>query len=380
MVRRCLCVLIVVWVSCCLHATDYIDLDTATMSSHTLACSTLSRQTYEWRCVYRSTTRLGDTLTLSGKVYIPAGEAKGMILLPHFTVTGHDEVPSECTPIEAKHLKRDYIVIMPDYIGYGISAFYPDGSKREHPYLDAEVAARNTVDMFFAARGFIERIGKIPQNDSLIIVGFSQGAQTAIATLRLLEQCYPAVPLRVCYAGSGPYDVAATYNRSVADNRIGLAFTVPLLILGTSEAYNLHLQPSHFFTAECMKRYPEVLSQQYGLIAMTMRMPSHTLSDYLTPEGADKSLPETARFYEGLKRSSIVYICDTDTIFPDWTPRTRIVLFHSTNDKAVTFDCAEHMRAFLQARNANVEYDFGRYGDHLMSGIRFLRRVVSDLQ
>lgn len=373
--------LLVLWFSCCaIYASDYINLDTAMLNNHTFSCGKIVRGTYEWRCTYRSTTRRGDTLTLSGKLFVPVEEPKGIILLPHFTITGSDEVPSECTPIEARHLKRHYIVIMPDYIGYGTSAYQPDGSRRWHPYLDAEVAARNTVDMFFAARGFVERIGKMPQNDSLIIVGFSQGAQTAIAALRLFEQNYPEVPLRVCYAGSGPYDVAATFNRSVAENRIGLAFTVPMLILGTSEAYNLNLQPSYFFTSECMKRYPEVMSQQYGLIAMGLRMRSHTLSDYLTSAGADKSLPQTARFYEGLKRSSIVYICDADTIFPDWSPRTNIILFHSTNDNAVTFYCALHLQAFLQARHANVEYDFGRYGDHLMSGMRFLRKVVADLQ
>lgn len=361
------------------YSSDYIDLDTATLSNHTLSCGKIVRGTYEWRCVYRSTTRLGDTLTLSGKVFVPVGKAKGIILLPHFTITGRNEVPSECTPIEAKYLKQHYIVIMPDYIGYGISAFKPDGSRRLHPYLDAEVAARNTVDMFFSARGFIERIGKVPLNDSLIIVGFSQGAQTAIAALRLFEQYYPSVPLRVCYAGSGPYDVAATFSRSVAENRIGMALTVPMLVIGTSEAYNLNLQPEFFFTSEGMKRYPEVWSQQYGLVAMTIRMRSQTLSDYLTAEGADRSLPQTARFYDGLKRSSIVYICDADTIFPDWSPCTHIILFHSTNDKVVTFDCALHLQAFLQSRQANVEYDFGRYGDHLMSGMRFLRKVVADL-
>lgn len=343
-------------------------------------------------CTYHSEDQHGERVELSGKLYVPkTGTAKGIILLPHYTVAANKEVPSECDPIEARLAKKGYVLVMPDYLGYGVSSHYPDSilreppflepmEKRTHPYLDAEQTARNTVDMLIAARQYVRNLGVEVENDSIVIVGFSQGAAAAIASLRLLEEKYPEIPVKKCYAGSGPYDVCATYDDAVRRNKIGMAVVVPLLVTGTSAAYNLHLRPEDFFTNYLLEHYDSLVMQQnFGLVELALRMPSHKLSKYMTAEGMNRSMPETARMYEGFKRSSIVYYEGEMAVWPDWTPRSPIYLFHSTNDDIVCYTCAEHLIEFLEARGARYTTKIGRYGSHLMSLLRYMLLLDKEL-
>lgn len=372
---RRLLVLILVCVSHLANAQDFLNLrdDALDFSSRSGGSAAVS-------CTYMSVDQHGDSLLLSGKVFIPKGGiARGIILLPHYTVAANSEVPSACKPIEARLADKGYVLVMPDYQGYGISSV-KDGKAQLHPYLDASLAARQTVDMFLVARSFLERSHVTTLNDNLLIVGFSQGAAVAVASLRLLEEEHPEVSIKRCYAGSGPYDVCATYDDAVRRNRLGMAVVVPLLVMGTSEAYDLHLRPEDFFTPYLLERYkPIVYDKRYGLVRLAFTMPSRKLSKYMTNEGMDKLQPETARMYEGFKRSSIVCVTETDTIYPDWTPRAPITLFHSTNDDIVCFDCALHMSAFLGTRGANFVTHFGRYGGHLASLLRYMHFLEEEL-
>ena len=141
--------------------------------------------------------------TQKSLVHAPFGKtAKGVILIPHFTIAGNDEVPSTSTIPESKHFRDEYVLIMPDYLGYGVTR------DRVHPYLRGDLVARHCADMLMQANDSAlfnlcaDARTNLPQAP-LYIVGFSEGAATALWTLRLLEQEYPQVKVAACYAGSG---------------------------------------------------------------------------------------------------------------------------------------------------------------------------------
>lgn len=323
-------------------------------------------------CTYSSVDQHGQPVTLSGKIYFPReGLAKRFVLEPHYTILSNSEAPSECDMPEAVLRDKGYALIMPDYLGYGIT------KDLRHPYLHCTLAAQNTVDLYLAAAAFLDKLSRTPENDSLIIVGYSQGAQTAVATLRLLETAYPQVPVKQCFAGSGPYDVARTYDVCMATNNAGLNFTIPLLIMGTSWAYDLNLDPYYFMHTKTVHRADKYLfTKDYTAtdVVLLGRMGLSTkVSRYMTKKGMDKSLPQTAVLYDGLLRSSIVHVSETDTIFGDWVPKTPLFLLHSEQDKAVPFENSLSLRLMLETKGAqNVEYDFGNYGNHITAMMRFL--------
>lgn len=326
--------------------------------------------------LYPSHDQHGDTVTLSGKLTFPLDkEPKGIILLPHFTISSADESPSVRPTGEADYFKDDYILVMPDYIGYGVTI------DRIHPYLHGSLTAQNSVDMLFHTLPLIDSIQPSVPTDSIYIVGFSQGGATALWILKLLEEKYShAVHVKKCFAGSGPYDVATTYDEAVRSNRINMPALIPMMVTGTSEAYDLNLQNEYFFTPVMQRNYlRHIAGKRKGITSLCFLMPSHRLSYWMTSEGMDRSQPQTKRFYEGLLRSSLVHysiVGETDTICPDWRPEAPLFVFHSTNDDIVTVHCSEHLRrCFADAEN--IEWDFGKYGSHLSSSKVFFQKVCT---
>lgn len=352
---------------------QYVNLQMDSPENDSLVQAILASagKTVAMPCTYLSTDQRGEPVMLSGKIYFPKdGHAKRFVLEPHYTILANKECPSECDMPEAVLRDKGYALLMPDYLGYGIT------KDREHPYLNCELAAQNTVDLYFAATRFLEKLDRMPENDSVIIVGFSQGAQSAVATLRLLETTYTEVPVKQCFAGSGPYDVARTYDVAMAKNNTGLPFTIPMLIMGASWSYDLHLEPRDFMNLRTIHRAEKyVFSKEHtaGEVILLGRLGwSLKVSKYMTKDGMDKTKPETAKLYKGLMRSSIVHVSETDTIFGDWTPKTPMFLLHSFQDSAVPFENSESLKLMLETRGVeNVEYDFGNYGDHLSSMARF---------
>ena len=353
---------------------QYVNLnqDAPQEDSLVLAIIENAGKTVSMACTYESVDQHGEKVTLSGKIYFPKqGLPKRFVLEPHYTILSNSECPSECDMPEAVLRDKGYALVMPDYLGYGITR------DRKHPYLHYRLAARNTVDLYLAAAEFLEKLSRTPENDSLVIVGFSQGAQTAVATLMLLETEYPEIAVKQLFAGSGPYDVARTYDVAMAKDNAGLTFTIPMLVMGTSWSYDLGLNPSDFMYPKTIRKAEKyvfhkdhtatevVLLNRFGL--------SKKVSRYMTPEGMDKTQPETARLYKGLTQSSIVHVSETDTILCDWTPKTPLFLMHSYQDACVPFENSLSLKLLLDSRGVeNVEYDFGNYGDHLPTMVRFL--------
>lgn len=372
---------ILVLCTCLLQAREYVNLHQQNPQQDSLVMAGLQHkwlQSIGLPCTYRSVDQHGDSVTLSGKIYLPKeGVATRIVLLPHYTVTGNHEVPSECDPAEALLKKKNLVLLMPDYIGYGIS------SDRVHPYLAVDLAARNTADMLKAAEPFLARLGRSPKSDSIIIAGYSQGAATAIGTLRLLETERPEVKVLKCYAGSGPYDVATTYDVAVRDNHTGIGLSVPMLICGTSVAYDLHLRPEKLMHPDLLNKYEaDILSKKYGIFRLFLlkRYGSRKLDELMSAEGMDKTQPETARMYEGFLRSSLVHVGEGRQNLGEWRPRTPILLFHSVSDDCVPYENAISLSTMLGETGAKVTYHFGDYGGHIRSLTKYLKLLNEEIK
>lgn len=324
---------------------------------------------------YRSVDQHGDSLTLSGKVTVPTGESKGVILVAHYTIASNDEVPSNSDKGEQEFFRDDYVLVMPDYLGYGASR------DRVHPYLHGELTARNCVDMLLAAgnqRSEIrDQISEI-SIDTISILGYSQGGATALWILKLLEEEYAdRIHVKACYAGSGPYDVAATYDVAIAENKVGMPMVIPMLVMGTSEAYDLNLQRDIFLTPYMDSLYDDyVTSKSHKFTELYFKMLNHKVSHWLSEKGMDISHPETRKLYEGLLRSSLVHMTTdpNERICPDWRPKAPVYVLHSYKDGIVTFRCAQSLRE-CWGELKNVTYDFGNYGGHMQSAKRFYKVV-----
>jgi len=346
-------------------------------------------QTSERAVLYRSVDQNGDSLILSGKIREPEGmPAKGIVLLPHYTISADKEAPSNKGTKEPQYIPEDYIVVMPDYIGYGVT------KDRIHPYLAGELTARNCVDMLLSQA--------LPDSLPVYVVGFSQGAASAMWIIKLLEEQYAdRVPLKQGFVGSGPYDVAAMYDLSVAENSMNLPMSIPMLIEGVNVAYNLGLPTENFYTPAMKRAYRRhIAGKKKAVVTIFIHMLNHKATHWLSPQGLDRTHPQTGILYAAFLRSSFVHypvdsvvnysevdslgyysmkdsVLSTEIVCPEWQPRTPVYVFHSMEDDIVPFFNAEHLRRCFVS--APYTYDFGNYGTHIKSMPLFFTRVRDSL-
>ncbi|MGM9837506.1 MAG: alpha/beta hydrolase family protein [Paludibacteraceae bacterium] len=335
--------------------------------------SALTYKVHQVAGTYRSVGIRGDSLTLSGKFLYPEdGVIKNLMIVSHYTIGANHEAPSETFSFEGIFAAMGYGVIIADYIGFGVTV------DSLHPYLQSETTARNVIDMALAVLPFVAQRGLRVQSDSVFLMGYSQGGATTMHVQRLLEDSvhYPEYhgqfAIKKNYAGAGPYDIARTYDYSVKEDVTGIPCAVPMIIQGMSIGMEHPLDMSFFFRDRLLENYQDWLnSKKYTVNQMSSLIGVNRLSAVLTPNGIDRTKPETARFYRELISNSIP---------EEFVPRAPLYMFHSEDDQTVPFINSQIMQRQFRRHPADVTYDFGHYGTHMKGALKFFGAVSKDLK
>lgn len=314
---------------------------------------------------YWSVDELGQPIRLSGRIIVPKGQRPSrVVVVSHYTIGANSEAPSMSFPLEGILAKRGLALIVPDYIGYGITA------DRIHPYLCSELTARNVIDMYMASQRFLEVIDKAPINPEIILFGYSQGGATTMAVARQLEYEHPDVNIRLILAGGGPYDICTTYDKMIENNFTDYPCAVPMIIQGMNVGFQLELDYSQFFqknTLENMDKW--INSKRYAMADITTMMGTKKLSDIMTEEACNKVNDRMRDLYAAML---------TNSISTSYYPQAPVYLFHSMDDNVVPFVNAENMLGAIQ-EYCNVQYNFGHYGNHVKGYLRFLFTAIEFL-
>ena len=306
----------------------------------------------------------GNPITLSGKVLLPAkGKIKNMVIVSHWTIGASRECPSECFPLEGILASKGYAVVMADYIGYGVSA------NKIHPYMHIESTARSVVDMALAVKPYLKAIDRAPESDKVILVGYSQGGSTTLGVMNMLQNGYKTeLPIEMVYAGGGPYDLAATFDVAMLEDKTGIPCAIPMIVQGLNEGEELDLNLSDFFKPILMEHLDDwVNSKLYSVGEINKMLNAQSVSDLMTDVGRDKSNPQTAELYRSLMWNSILF----------FTPRSPVYIFHSMDDNTVPFANAQKAEEYFKGNN--VTYDFDHYGNHQSGAVKFILKVYKSL-
>ena len=306
----------------------------------------------------------GTPITLSGKIIYPTkGPVKKMMLISHYAVCAGYEAPSESFPIEGIFAARGYALVIPDYIGYGVT------SNRIHPFMHIESTARSVTDFALAAKPYLEKVGRKPESDDVILLGYSQGAAITMGVMDILQNEYPdEFPIAKAYVGGGPYDLPYTCEAAIREDKTAIPCAVPMIIQGMNVGENLGLDMKHFFTPLLLDNYQEwINSKKYTLDQITELMGGAALHELITKECRDKTDPVSAKFYDALERNSTLHV----------KPKAPMLVYHSYKDDMIPFKNAEE--AEKAYKGENVEFRFGNYGSHFTAGLNFLKVAFFDL-
>lgn len=312
---------------------------------------------------YRSKDPAGNPLEVSGIISYPAdGEFKGVAVGQHFTIGSNREAPSSCmATIESALSLFGYIVIIPDYIGFGSSANLPQ------TYIHAESIGRNTADMVFAAREYFFTLG-YTMDKELDVIGYSQGGYAALAFMKTAEQQYAGkINIRRVFAGGGPYVPDSMFDTFMEMDVMDNVATVPLTVIGLDYGDALHLDYTKIFLEPLLSNYQEwCVSKNYTLGQINSLLGTNRLTDLLHP---DFFTPERNDEINKLKAS----LAANNLI--GWKPKAPLLLFHGTKDMTVPFANAQIAYDTFNAAGCPVELRTASAG-HEEAAISFYTYIL----
>ena len=308
-----------------------------------------------------------NEVTLSGKVMLPKGRRpKRLILVSHYTVGSDAEAPSNCFSLEGVLVKLGYGLIIPDYRGYGVTAH------EVHPYLVMMETAWNVTDMYFAVHEWLKAVDMLPEKEGICLMGYSQGGANTMAVEYLCEIAYsdPTAPLYIpihrVFAGGGPYDVKATYERFVNTDTAGYPVAVPLVLQGMIKGNHLNIKMEDMMQPWlCNKMDDWVNSKKYSTAQINSFIGTKVTHEILTKEAMDQTSVKVAELYKAMTENSVVSY--------NWQPQAAIYMLHSMDDETVPYTNATNAQA--KWKDANITYNFGHYGGHVKTCLRFIFTV-----
>ena len=312
--------------------------------------------------IYTSEDTKKNPITLSGKVILPADlKIKRYILVSHYTIAANEEAPSQTFSLEAMLVGLGYALIIPDYIGYGITA------DKVHPYLVLETTAINVLDMYFQVLPFMEAAGVAPEHDDIYLMGYSQGGAVTMGVQHMIETRYAdRIKIRRVFAGGGPYDVKATYDKFIETNYASYPCAVPLMTQGVVVGNDLKLNLKTILQPRIYENLDEwINTKKYTTSQINTLIGTQVTDKLLTPVGMDRTSPEISELYKALTLNSILSY--------SWTPQAPVFIFHSIDDDIVPYINATLAKSKWQ--NANIQYNFGHYGNHVAGLLRFIMNV-----
>ena len=299
------------------------DIAAALTSEESLAQDVVPRYAVtSYRLEYLTTDADGKAVRASGLVSVPqkAPGAKSPVLsYQHGTLFRDAEAPSNnavASEVAVVLASLGYIVLAPDYVGFGASKGTP------HPYLLAAPSAAATVDFLTAARTWRGQ-ANVADNGQLFLTGYSEGGYVTMAAHRALQTSGSShlQQLRMVVPGAGPYNVEATMD-SLVD-----------LVRDEQPVIGALINPGFL-------RY---------LGGSVQREVRRLLLRALMPGDAD--VVYDARFIDRFLDDDVPYIAEFSSVH-DWKPNLPVRLYHGQDDRTVPYASSASTLQAMQQRGA----------------------------
>jgi len=327
--------------------------------------------------IYNTTDPKGQPILASGAIFYPSAdvdyERLGTILGLHYTYGANYEVPSQKMAVtEGLFSLFGYVVVAPDYIGYGAS------QDKVHPYYDVGSTGQAAADMLLASKEYFASISR-KVSHKVTVMGYSQGGQASLSFLKFAETMplyQDAFVIDQVFAGGGAYDLIKSYDAFVEKDYSSQPVTIPLLILGQNYGDSLDLDLSQMFAEPLLSHYQEwILEKKYTTDEVSAKMGETKLTKILAPQAFDTTNPNTKKFRGALKNNSLIVYGK----ITNWTPRAKITLLHATKDTIVPYENTESAYKAFLAAGCNVSKVDIPNKDHKEAGQDFYTYVMLHL-
>ncbi len=308
---------------------------------------------------YYTIDRNGNEAIVSGAMFVPHGVNNLPLLsLQHGTQTKLDLVAS-VSPMNSVEgtiglitSSLGYLTIIPDYIGFGVSAAM-------HPYLDAESLIPSVIDLMRAAKTYSSE-NQITLDGRVFLTGYSEGGYASLITQRAIEEDYTSeFDLTAVAPIAGPYDLKGTVDAAFKSNNyqgdiayIGFFFTA------YNEIYRWN-RLNDFFNAPYAAMMPSLYDGSKTWGEILAQLPS-SFSELVNPDFVTNYLHGN--------ETDVIVVIQENTIL-NWTPQTPIHFFHGDADITVPYqNVLTAIEQFESNGASNIQLTTILGGNHETSG------------
>ena len=321
-----------------------------------------------YRIVYRTVSAQGKPDTASGVLALPADPGRDLRVVDfeHGTMVAKADAPSVAASDRVEVILlagAGYAAVESDYLGLGLGPGH-------HPFMDPVSESTASVDMLRAAQAVASRQNR-RLNSKIMVTGFSQGGQAAMALARTLQHgAGPRLHLGAVAAISGPYDLQYAELPAALDGTLNpktSTFYLAYWVTAMNRLHYLYADPAEAFRAP----YDKTIEQLYNGLH----------SDLQVRNGIPASPQElfTRTFIQRLSspRGEILRLLRADdTTCTSWVPHVPVRLYAARGDTEVTYLNSRHCQRALDAHGLRVPLINVGNVDHFPSEHLALPRVV----
>ncbi len=185
-----------------------------------------------YKIIYKTKYK-NKEINASGLIAIPDKKIDNISFLSyqHGTILKNSDCPSENSSSAEFNMitslsSLGFVVLIPDYIGFGAS------SNLNHPYLCYRPTVDATLDFIEAAREFlVDEDINISAVNKLYLTGYSQGGWATLAALQEIEvNNYLDIDVVATSCGSGPYNIIDIQNSLLKRETYDAPYYLPYVL------------------------------------------------------------------------------------------------------------------------------------------------------
>jgi len=315
---------------------------------------------YLYRITYKTKNFKNAETLVSGLLAVPHNKnIKGIVSYQHGTNTERDDAPSkpstEGIGISCLFAGNGYMVLIPDYIGLGISQEIPT-------YMHNESSVKAVKDFLITGAKIIRQLTE-GKNQNLYLLGFSQGGSVTAAVQRELEiNNTTGLTLKASACIAGAYnlkDISVPY--AIANKSI---MYLGYIANSYSHIYNHDL--STLIKINYLNLLPALYDGSKSADFIEKALPKEPDSLYTQETIADINTGNNDWFTTSLSQNE-TYM---------WKPNTKMRLYYGTKDVDVSPQDAISAYNYMKNSGGNVELiNSGNY-DHVGSLLHSLPGIL----
>jgi len=273
-----------------------------------------------------NTTYKGKNIKASGLVAFPDTD-KGMPILNfnHGTTSLHADAPTEDLiqySFFSNAASAGYIVVIPDYLGFGVS------DDIVHPYYRSDITGQTVVDMIRAAKE-LARIEGYNFNGDVFLSGYSEGGFATMSTHHNMEQNnYKGLNLIASAPASGGYDITGMLDYFLSKETYHVPYYIAYVAIGYKTSYDWDLPLSAMFNEPYSDLIPSYFNGKYS---------GYEINSVLTD---DLSLLLTSNFRNNIYSDpdlKVIVDAFEENSLDNWIPKKKMLMYHGTADITVPY-------------------------------------------